>query len=111
MYNGVAIGRDGMRQFSTALRTAFPDLRITVEEIVAEGDLVATHITWGGTHLAEFQSPSVGRLAPTGKSFTAKAMDLYRIHDCQIGKIRDSVDRLTLLRQLGALPAPQLTTE
>ena len=75
-YNGVAVGRDGMRQFSTMLRVTFPDLRVTVEDMVAEGDLVATYFTWSGTHLADLQSPTLGRVAPTNKSFTAKGMDL-----------------------------------
>ena len=88
-YNGAAVGRNGMRQFSTMLRTTFPDLHVTVEEMVAEGDLVATYFTWAGTHLAELQSPALGRAAPTGKSFTAKGMDLYRILARQIAEIRD----------------------
>jgi predicted ester cyclase len=78
--------------------------------MVAEGDLVATSITWSGTHLAEFQTPRLGRLAPTGKSFTIQAMDLYRIRDGQIVEIRDSVDRLGMLQQLGILPSPTQAT-
>src|SRR5689334_16783207 len=42
-YNGVAVGREGLRQFSTNLRVAFPDDHITIEEMVAEDDLVATY--------------------------------------------------------------------
>jgi steroid delta-isomerase-like uncharacterized protein len=105
-YNGVAVGREGLRQFSTMLRTAFPDLQVTVEEMVTEEDLVATYFTWGGTHQAEYQSPTVGRLSPTGRSFTAKGMDLYRIRGGQIVEIRDGVDRLTVFQQLGVLPVP-----
>jgi steroid delta-isomerase-like uncharacterized protein len=110
-YNGVALGREGMRQFSSTLRIAFPDLRIAVEEMVAEEDLVATYFTWGGTHSAELRTPAVGRLAPTGRSFTAKGMDLYRIRGGQIVEIRDSADRLSLLQQLGILPTPVQATE
>jgi steroid delta-isomerase-like uncharacterized protein len=109
-YNEVALGREGLRQFSTTLRTTFPDLRIAVEEMIAEGDLVAAYITWGGTHLAELRTPALGRLAPTGRSFTAKAMDLYRIRGGQIAEIRDSPDRLALLQQLGVLSTPVLAT-
>jgi predicted ester cyclase len=106
-YNGAAPGRDGMRHFSTTLRVAFPDPRVTVEDMVAEGDLVATFFTWTGTHLAELKTAVMGRVAPTGRSFTAKGMDLYRIRGEQIVEIRDSVDRLDLYRQLGVLAAPR----
>src|SRR5919202_3028083 len=64
-YEGVVVGRGRLRQLSTMLRTAFPDLRMTAEEVVAEGDLVATYFAWGGTHRAELQSPAMGRVAPT----------------------------------------------
>ncbi|MBV9329868.1 MAG: ester cyclase [Chloroflexi bacterium] len=106
-YNGAAVGRDGMRQFSIMVRTTFPDLRVTVDEMVAEGDLVATYFTWAGTHLAELQSPALGRVAPTNKSFRAKGMDLYRIRAGQIAEIRDSVDRLSMYQQLGVPTSPQ----
>ena len=99
-----------MRQFSTMLRTTFPDLHVTVDEMVAEGDLVATYFTWAGTHLAELQSPAFGRVAPTGKSFTAKGMDPYRILARQIAEIRDSVDRLTCTA-LGIPTTPQQSAE
>ena len=110
-YEGVAVGREWLRQFSTMLRTAFPDLRITAEEMVAEGDLVATYYTVGGTHRAELQSPAMGRVAPTGKVFTGKGMDLYRIRDGQIVELRGSVDQLTILQQLGVLPTPAVPAQ
>jgi predicted ester cyclase len=47
-------GSDGFKQVVTMFRTAFPDLAVTVEEVIAEGDKVATRGSWRGTHHGEF---------------------------------------------------------
>lgn len=62
-FNGAAIGREGLRGFSTMLRTAFPDLWVRAEEVVAEGDLVAIYYAWGGTHRVEATGRGVRRRA------------------------------------------------
>jgi steroid delta-isomerase-like uncharacterized protein len=64
--------------FSEA-RAAFPDLNVTVEEVVAEGDRVAARVTMRGTHRGEFQG-----IAPTGKRVEVRAMDMFRISDGKI---------------------------
>src|SRR5215469_2603092 len=56
-------GPESARQVVTMLRTAFPDLHCTIEELVAEGDTVAARVTLSGTHLGPF----IG-IAPTGRS-------------------------------------------
>ena len=55
-------------------REGFPDLSITVEDLMAEGDRVAARVTMRGTHLGEFQG-----LAPTGKRVEVGAIDMFRI--------------------------------
>ena len=57
-------GPDSTRQVVRMLQTAFPDLHVTIEELVAEGDTVAGRVTMSGTHLGPFQG-----IAPTGRSF------------------------------------------
>jgi steroid delta-isomerase-like uncharacterized protein len=64
--------------FSEA-RAAFPDLNVTVEEVMAEGDRVAARVTMRGTHCGEFQG-----IAPTGKRVEVRAMDMFRISDGKI---------------------------
>jgi steroid delta-isomerase-like uncharacterized protein len=64
--------------FSEA-RQAFPDMRVTVEDMIAESDTVAARITMRGTHLGEFMG-----LAPTGKRVEVRAMDMFRIADGKI---------------------------
>src|SRR5829696_489658 len=59
--------------FSEA-REGFPDLEITVENVMAEGDRVAARVTMRGTHRGEFQG-----IAPTGKRVEIKAIDMFRI--------------------------------
>src|SRR5215217_1098545 len=55
-------------------REGFPDLSITIEDVMAEGDRVAARIVMRGTHLGEFQG-----ITPTGKRVEVKAMDMFRI--------------------------------
>ena len=64
--------------FSEA-RAAFPDLSVTVEGVVAEGDRVATRVIMRGTHQGEFQG-----ISPTGKREEVRAMDMFRISDGKI---------------------------
>ncbi|HET7271965.1 MAG TPA: ester cyclase [Rubrobacter sp.] len=60
-------------------RQAFPDLSVTVEDVMAEGDRVAARVTMRGTHLGEFQG-----IAPTGKLVEVKAIDKFRISEGKI---------------------------
>ena len=56
------IGPDGFRQFATMMRTAFPDLNVTIDEIIGEGNLVAARLILRGTLKGEFMG-----MAPTGR--------------------------------------------
>ena len=58
------------------LTSAFPDLRIELDDMIAEDDKVLAYITMRGTHRGDFQG-----IAPTGRTFEAKAMHLFRIRD------------------------------
>ncbi len=64
--------------FSEA-REAFPDMRVTVEEVIAEGDTVAARVTMRGTHQGEFMG-----VAPTGKQVEVRAIDMFRIANGKI---------------------------
>ena len=67
------------RHFAAEVRAAFPDMRITVEDVIAEGDRVSARVTMRGTHQGEFQG-----IAPTGKRVQVKAIDIFRIADGKI---------------------------
>ena len=65
---------DNFRETFTEAREGFPDLSITVEDVMAEGDRVTARVVMRGTHQGEFQG-----LAPTGKPVEVKAIDMFRI--------------------------------
>ena len=93
-------GPEGERQLVTLVRGAFPDGRMSIEDLVAEGDAVAVRWTFRGTHRGEFMG-----VAPTGRSVTMEKMDLFRITDGQIAEQWVAADALGLLRQLGVGPS------
>ena len=71
---GQAPGSEGIKQFFTAMRAAITDLRVTVEQVVAEGDLVAAHISMRGTHTGELMG-----IPPSGKEVVMRVSDIVRI--------------------------------
>ena len=91
-------GPETMRQLVTMLRTAFPDLHFTIEELVAEGDTVAGRVTMRGTHLGPFQ----GKPA-TGRSFEQAHMHFVRFRECKAIEHRAVRDDLGMMRQLGVI--------
>ncbi len=93
-------GPESMRQLIRMLRTAFPDLHFTIEELVAEGDTVAGRVTMSGTHQGTFQG-----MPPTGRSFRQAQMHFVRFRDGKGVEHRAVRDDLGLMQQLGVIPA------
>lgn len=96
----VGPGRAGLKAFVSDLRRAFPDFRLEVTDLIAEGDRVVARVVGSGTHRGEF----VG-LAPTGRTFSAAAIDIFRVEGGQLAEHWDVMDFYGLLLQLGAVPA------
>jgi steroid delta-isomerase-like uncharacterized protein len=90
--------RDGMRQFLSGTRSAFPDWRVEVADIIAEGGLVA--VRWLGT--VTHEGPFHG-IAPTGRRIRVSGMNLYRIVEGKVAQEWEQTDSLSMLQQLGAL--------
>ena len=95
-------GRDGIRQFVTMLRSAFPDAHFTVEDRIVEGNTLVARWTMRGTHQGEFAG-----VPATGKPVVLTGIAIHRFGDDQIQESWDYYDALGLLQQLGAIPAPQ----
>ena len=102
--NGQVVGLAGVKAGHARARSAFPDLRITVEQLVAEGDTVAVRATYEGTHRGEVTLPGVGTLAPTGRRFRYAATAFVRIADGKLAEEWGVRDTLALAQQLGASP-------
>jgi steroid delta-isomerase-like uncharacterized protein len=96
---GQPAGAAGVKGKVEALRSAFPDLRYTLEDLVAEGDLVAARYSWRGTHKGE----AFLGIPPSGKSILVRGMDFYRLRDGRIVEHWDNIDELGMLTQLGDL--------
>jgi predicted ester cyclase len=79
------------------LRTAFPDIQIVIEEVLAEGDRIAFRSRMRGTHHGELMG-----IAPTGRNVRVGLLDLIRVQDGKIVEQWGGPDLFDLLRQLGA---------
>lgn len=89
-------GQEGFRRELTAFLAAFPDMQVSLEDILAEGDKVATRITLRGTHQGVFAGIPV-----TGKAVVIKANHIFRLQQGQIVQRHGQMDRLELMTQLG----------
>ncbi len=94
-------GLEGMRQFVAAYRGAFPDLVITVEDVIVEGDRAAYRWTGRGTQLGELLG-----IPPTGKQATVSGINIARFAGDKIVEEWSNWDQLGLLQQLGVVPTP-----
>jgi steroid delta-isomerase-like uncharacterized protein len=101
-HGDVPPGATHVEDQARSLREAFPDLALTVDEVVAEGDRVATLWTLSGTHQGEYLGAP-----PTGSSVTTSGIDIYRIAAGRIAEIWTVGDDLGLQFQLGAFPGGQ----
>ena len=93
-------GRDGLRAFHEALWEAFPDARLTVEDLVVDADRVALRYRLQGTHSGNYLG-----VAPTGLGFDVEGLTLLRLADGRVVEEWHSATELAILRQLGAVQA------
>jgi steroid delta-isomerase-like uncharacterized protein len=96
---GLAPGREGMKQALRSFRSAFPDLETSFEHLIAEGDKVVLRWKARGTHEGELLG-----IPPTGKQVTLKGVDILRIEDGKIAERWAEYDNLGLMQQLGVVP-------
>lgn len=99
---GLTPGPEGTKQLVTMYRNAFPDLRFTIDEQIAEGDKVVTRWTGYGTHKGEL----VG-IPATGKSSTVTGISIDRIVNGKIAESWGIFDQFGLMQQLGVIPMPE----
>jgi steroid delta-isomerase-like uncharacterized protein len=94
-------GPEGYKQILAMFTAGFPDLRVTLEDIVAEGDRVMTRGYFTGTHKGAFMG-----IPPTGKTVRVSYMDVWRLEDGRIAENWVQLDMMALAQQLGCAPRP-----
>ncbi len=94
--------RDGLKETVRAFRAGCPDLHITTDDLVAEGDQVTKRWTIHATHTSDLAG-----LPPTGKRIALSGLELFRLADGKIVECWTAYDNLSLLQQLGAIPTPE----
>ena len=96
-----ALDKAGMKNFYTALWGGFPDLTINIDDLIGDGDKVVWRITASGTHNGPFQG-----VPATRKSVKFGAHYTFRFENGKIVERWSTIDRLTLLVQIGAVSLP-----
>ncbi len=97
-----APGAEGLKQLMAAFYHAFPDVHMTDEDIIVEGDRVATRWTFRGTQRGEmFGIPA------TGRRITVTGIAIDRVVGCRVAERWLEFDQLGMLQQLGVLPPPR----
>lgn len=92
-------GPESEKKRATLYRTAFPDLRLTIEDIIAEGETVMARWSCRGTHKGDLSG-----IAPTGKQFTISGVSIARFSGSKMAEGWINWDALGLMQQLGVVP-------
>ena len=93
--------RESFRQMGQLMLSAFTGGVATVEDMIVEGDMVVSRLTFRGTHTGDLMG-----IPPTGKDVTIAETIVDRIADGQIVESWRLFDQMTLMQQLGVIPAP-----
>src|SRR5918994_1597414 len=90
------------KQFAEVFFEGLPDLMHPLVELIAEGDKVAFRFQYQGTHTAEFMG-----ISATGRKVSFEGIGVMRVADGKVAEFWVSPDRMTLMQQVGALPAEE----
>jgi steroid delta-isomerase-like uncharacterized protein len=92
-------GPESEKKRVTLYRKAFPDIRFTIEDLLAEGETVVARWSCRGTHMGELHG-----IAPTGKQFRITGLSIARFTNGKMFEAYVNWDALSLLQQLGIVP-------
>ncbi len=96
--------REDDKRWITQTLGAYPDLHMTIDDLIAEGDQVVVRLTARGTNTGDIVGPTPH--PATGKQVTMTAIAIARVANDQFVEIWHQVDWLGVLQQLGQIPAP-----
>lgn len=97
----VPSGPEGAKQLVAAWRAGFPDGRMTIDDLFAEGDKAAIRMTWTGTHTGSFYG-----YAPTGRQVSVTSIGIDRIANGKVIEGWGELDMLGLYEQIGVISRP-----
>ena len=100
VYNGQPSDREADRAQSAAMLAAFPNGRITLDEMIGNGDKVVVRWTLKGTHKGAFMGAK-----PTGKRIRMEGISIYTFKNGLVVGVREQYDKYGFLEQLGLIPA------
>ena len=95
-----ASGAQVLKEVFARLLRVFPDLHVTIEDLIEEGEKVVSHNTVTGTHLGDYMGHP-----PTGKPVAYNEIFIFRFAGGRIAETWGVVDVLSQMRQLGLIPA------
>lgn len=96
---GYPRGVEGMKAALDLFLSGFPDLRVTVEDVIADGDKVSSRGVMRGTHGGEFMG-----VPPSGKQMQIEWIDVWQVKNGQLVENWVQIDLLGLMQQIGAVP-------
>ncbi len=98
----VPSGLESFKQGLTVALAAFPDIQLTYDDEIAEGDKVVFRWTMTATHQGEFMG-----IPATGNQITRSGAAIYRLDNAKIAELWFFADNLEFMQQLGAIPTPE----
>jgi predicted ester cyclase len=108
--HGQSIDWNGVRDGVSYWHTVFPDFRWHVDHLIAEGDMVAAHVHFTGTHRSVFHAENVGPFAPTGRSVNVQEMNFFRLAAGKVVEFWFTWDKITFAQQLEGEPPEAAAT-
>lgn len=98
---GMPNGREAPKEMLSQLRVAFPDLRVAVQDMVAEGDRVAVRALMTGTHQGEYMG-----IPATGRTVEVAVFDMLEFRGARISQHWGVTDAMAMMQQLGVVEPP-----
>jgi len=93
-------GPEGMKMVIGMFINAFPDFRVDVTDVVADGDYLSSYGRFSGTHQGDFQG-----IPATGKQIDATYVDIWRVEEGKLIENWVNIDTMGMMKQLGVIPS------
>ena len=108
--HGQSMDWNAVRDAVSYWLTAFPDFQWHVDHLVADGDIVAAHVHFTGTHRSVFRGENLGPFMPTGRSVNVREMNFFRLAEGKVVDFWFTWDKITFVQQLEGQPPEAAAT-